>query len=152
GLDVLWSLAGSITYPALAFLEAPPFVWGAVVAGALLLLIDRRRALWQAPALAAMLALLGLESVVPTDSWSPYYKIRLNPHPSGAVTLLVNGIPHQTIDLAQRRLDQVPIYGLPYQHRSAIPASVLIVGAGTGDDVACAVRLVRPPVEAGETR
>ncbi len=149
-LDILGSLAGIITFSTLAFLEAPPFVWGAVVAGALFLLIDRRRALWQAPALAAMLALLGLESVVPTDSWSPYYKIRLNPHPSGAVTLLVNGIPHQTIDLAQRRLDQVPIYGLPYQHRGAIPASVLIIGAGTGDDVAIALRLGAQHVDAVE--
>jgi SAM-dependent methyltransferase len=149
-LDILGSLAGIITFSTLAFLEAPPFVWGAVVAATLFLLIDRRRALWQAPALAAILALLGLESVVPTDSWSPYYKIRLNPHPSGAVTLLVNGIPHQTIDLAQRRLDQVPIYGLPYQHRRAIPASVLIVGAGTGDDVAIALRLGAQHVDAVE--
>src|SRR5438876_8924762 len=149
-LDILGSLAGIITFSALAFLEAPPFVWGVVVAAALFLLIDRRRVLWQAPALAAMLTLLGLESAVPTDRWSPYYKIRLNPHPSGAVTLLVNGIPHQTIDLAQRRLDQVPIYGLPYQHRRAIPASVLIVGAGTGDDVAIALRLGAQHVDAVE--
>src|SRR5205085_2259575 len=65
-------------------------------------------------------------------------------------TLLVNGIPHQTIDLAQRRLDQVPIYGLPYQHRRAIPASVLIVGAGTGDDVAIALRLGTQHIDAVE--
>src|SRR5207245_2054021 len=149
-LDILGSLAGIITFSALAFLEAPPFVWGVVVAAALFLLIDRRPALWQAPALAAMLTLLGLESAVPTDSWSPYYKIRLNPHPSGAVTLLVNGIPHQTIDLAQRRLDQVPIYGLPYLHRKAMPASVLIVGAGTGDDVAIALRLGAQHIDAVE--
>src|SRR5438128_1031040 len=149
-LDILGSLAGIITFSALAFLEAPPFVWGVAVAAALFVLIDRRRALWQAPALAAMLTLLGLESAVPTDSWSPYYKIRLNPHPSGAVTLLVNGIPHQTIDLAQRRLDQVPIYGLPYLHRKAMPASVLIVGAGTGDDVAIALRLGAQHIDAVE--
>ena len=149
-LDILGSLAGIITFSVLAFLEAPPLVWGAIVAAAFLLLIERRRALWQAPALAAMLTLLGLESAVPTDSWSPYYKIRLNPHPSGAVTLLVNGIPHQTIDLAQRRLDAVPIYGLPYQHRKATPASVLIVGAGTGDDVAIALRLGAQHVDAVE--
>src|SRR5438445_2880719 len=97
-----------------------------------------------------MLAILALESVVPTDSWSPYYKIRLNPHPSGAITLLATGLPHQTSDLAQRRLDQVPISGLPYHHRSAIPASVLIVGAGTGDDVAIALRLGTQHVDAVE--
>jgi SAM-dependent methyltransferase len=149
-LDILGSLAGIVTFSALAFLEAPPVVWGAIVAAALLLLINRRLALWQAPVLAIMLTLLGLESAVPTDSWSPYYKIRLNPHPSGAVTLLVNGIPHQTIDLAQRRLDAVPIYGLPYQYTRATPNSVLIVGAGTGDDVAIALRLGARHVDAVE--
>ena len=149
-LDILGSLAGIVTFSALAFLEAPPVVWGAIVTAALLLLINRRLALWQAPALAIMLTLLGLESVVPTDSWSPYYKIRLNPHPSGAVSLLVNGIPHQTIDLAQRRLDAVPIYGLPYQYTGATPSSVLIVGAGTGDDVAIALRLGARHVDAVE--
>jgi len=149
-LDILGSLAGIITFSILAFLEAPPVVWGVVVAAAFFLLIDRRRALRQAPALAVMLALLGLESVVPTDSWSPYYKIRLTPHSSGAVTLLVNGIPHQTIDSAQRRLDEVPLYGLPYRYTRATPNQVLIVGAGTGDDVAIALRLGAQHVDAVE--
>jgi len=149
-LDIIGSLAGIVIFSVLAFLEAPPVVWGAIVAAALLLLIRGRLALWQAPVLAIMLTLLGLESAVPTDSWSPYYKIRLNPHPSGAITLLVNGIPHQTIDSAQRRLDQVPIYGLPYRYTRSTPNSVLIVGAGTGDDVAIALRLSARHVDAVE--
>ena len=149
-LDILGSLTGIVAFSILAFLEAPPLVWGAIVAVALYLLIGGRLALRQAPVLAIMLTLLGLESAVPTDSWSPYYKIRLNPHPSGAVTLLVNGIPHQTIDSAQRRLDEVPIYGLPYQHRRAAPSSVLIVGAGTGNDVAIALRLGAQHIDAVE--
>jgi hypothetical protein len=149
-LDILGSLAGIVAFSILAFLEAPPLVWGAVVAAAFFLLIGRRLGLVQIAALAVMLIVLGLESVVATDSWSPYYKIRLIPHPSGAVTLLVNGIPHQTIDSAQRRLEAVPIYGLPYQHTRATPASVLIVGAGTGDDVAIALRLGAQHVDAVE--
>ena len=148
-LDILGSLAGIVTFSILAFLEAPPVLWGAVVASAFFLLIGRH-ALGQMAALAVLLILLGLESVVATDSWSPYYKIRLIPHPSGAVTLLVNGIPHQTIDSAQRRLEAVPIYGLPYQHTRATPASVLIVGAGTGNDVAIALRLGARHVDAVE--
>src|SRR5207245_9684453 len=51
-LDILGSLAGIITFSALAFLEAPPFVWGAVVAGALIILIDRRPAFGPAQAAA----------------------------------------------------------------------------------------------------
>src|SRR5207244_12890968 len=89
--DILGGLAGIIAFSLLGFLEAPPVVWGAVVAVGLFMLIDRRSALWQVPALAIMLTVLGLESVVATDSWSPYYKIRLIPQPSGAIPLLANG-------------------------------------------------------------
>ena len=149
-LDILGSLAGIIAFSLLGFLEAPPVVWGAVVAAGLFMLIDRRSALWQVPALAIMLTVLGLESVVATDSWSPYYKIRLIPQPSGAITLLVNGIPHQTIEAASRKLDVVSIYGIPYTRMRATPNNVLIVGAGTGDDVAIALRLGARHVDAVE--
>ena len=149
-LDILGSLAGIVAFSLLGFLEAPPVVWGAVVAAGLFMLIDRRSALWQAPALAIMLTVLGLESVVATDSWSPYYKIRLIPQPSGAITLLVNGIPHQTIEAASRKLDVVSIYGIPYTRMRATPNNVLIVGAGTGDDVAIALRLGARHVDAVE--
>src|SRR5438552_4103939 len=149
-LDILGSLAGIITFSLLGFLEAPPVVWGAVVAVGLFMLIDRRSALWQVPALAILLTVLGLESVVATDSWSPYYKIRLIPQPSGAITLLVNGIPHQTIEAASRKLDVVSIYGIPYTRMRATPNDVLIVGAGTGDDVAIALRLGARHVDAVE--
>ena len=139
-LDILGSLAGIIAFSVLSFLGAPPFAWGAIVAVTLLLLVDRRSRMWQLPVLALMLVLLGMESVVPTDSWSPYYKIRLITQPSGAVTLLVNGIPHQTMEPAARRLNTVTLYGLVYQRMRSTPKDVLIVGAGTGVDVAVALR------------
>src|ERR1700675_3079949 len=139
-LDILGSLAGIIAFTVLSFLGAPPFAWGVVVAVTLVLLADRRSRLWQLAVLAIMLVLLGIESLVPPDSWSPYYKIRLITQPSGAVTLLVNGIPHQTMEPAARRLDTVTLYGLVYQRTRSTPKSVLIVGAGTGVDVAVALR------------
>jgi hypothetical protein len=139
-LDILGSLAGIIAFSVLSFLGAPPLAWGAVVVVALILLSDRRSRIWQLPALAIMLVLLGLESVVPTDSWSPYYKIRLITQPSGAVSLLVNGIPHQMMEPAARRLDTVTLYGLVYQRTRSTPTNVLIVGAGTGVDVAVALK------------
>jgi hypothetical protein len=139
-LDILGSLAGIVAFSVLSFVGAPPLAWGAVAAAALLLLADRRSRIWQLPVLAVMLVLLGLESVVPTDSWSPYYKIRLITRPSGAVSLLVNGIPHQTMEPADTRLKTLTLYGLAYQRTRAIPKSVLIVGAGTGVDVAVALK------------
>ena len=139
-LDILGSLAGIIAFSILSFLEAPPVAWGVVVAAAFLLVSERRSAVWQAPVLVAVVLLLGLESIVATDSWSPYYKIRLVSQPYGEVSLLVNGIPHQTMGPATRRLQTSPLYGLPYQRIRSTPNTVLIVGAGTGVDVAIALR------------
>ena len=139
-LDILGSLAGITAFSILSFLGAPPFAWGAVVVLALFRLLDGRQRLWQVPALAGILLLLGLESIVPTDSWSPYYKVRLVRQASGSVTVLVNGIPHQTMETAERRLQTVPLYGLVYQRTRSKPRTVLIVGAGTGVDAAIALR------------
>jgi hypothetical protein len=149
-LDILGSLAGIIAFSILSFLEAPPLAWGAVVAAALLVLSERRHAVWQAPVLLVLVVILGLESAVATDSWSPYYKIRLVSHPSGAVSLFVNGIPHQTMERATQRLLTVPLYGLAYQRVGSTPSTVLIVGAGTGDDVAIALRQGAQHVDAVE--
>src|SRR5467141_1173951 len=67
-LDILGSLAGIVAFSILSFLGAPPLAWGAVVAVLLALLAERRSRLWQLPVLAVMVVLLGLESLVPTDS------------------------------------------------------------------------------------
>ena len=139
-LDILGSLAGIVAFSVLSFLGAPPLAWGAVVAVVLLVLADRPSRVWQVPVLAIMVGLLGLESFVPTDSWSPYYKIRLITRPSGAVSLLVNGIPHQTMEPADTRLKTLTLYGLAYQRTRSVPRNVLIVGAGTGVDVAVALK------------
>jgi hypothetical protein len=139
-LDILGSIAGIIAFSVLSFAEAPPVAWGLVVAAVLALLADRRGRIWQPPVLAIIVLLLGLESIVATDSWSPYYKIRLITQPSGAVSLLVNGIPHQTMEPAARRLETLTLYGLVYQRTRSTPKNVLIVGAGTGVDVAVALQ------------
>jgi hypothetical protein len=139
-LDILGSLLGIIAFSVLSFLGAPPLAWGAVVAVVLVLLADRRSRVWQLPVLALIVVLLGLESLVPTDSWSPYYKIRLISNPSGAVSLFVNGIPHQTMERSDRRLNPMTIYGLVYQRTRSTPKDVLIVGAGTGVDVSVALK------------
>jgi spermine/spermidine synthase len=139
-LDILGSLAGILAFSILSFLGAPPVVWGAVGALTLYLLLEPPRRIWQTGALVAVVGLLAAESLTPSDSWSPYYKIRLIPHASGDTTVLVNGIPHQTIESADRRLSLIPLYGLPYERVRQPPRDVLIIGAGTGDDVAIALR------------
>lgn len=138
-LDLLGSLAGIAAFTLLSFAGTPPVVWGAVVAVVLLGLLWPRLDAWQVVGLAAFLAVLGVESRAPGTMWSPYYKIEVKQNPNlHAPLVYVNGVPHQAI---------LPPTGgsrLVYQrvYERVAPAKlddVLIVGAGTGNDVALAL-------------
>jgi hypothetical protein len=150
-IDILGSLIGIAAFSLLSFLWLPPFAWGAIVAvlfGALV------RRWWQIlPVVASMvvvLVALGIESASSTDTWSPYYKIHAlhaagpvtvgHTHTHGVTQVWANNIPHQTAYpvSALRRLE--PFYFYPYRHvNRARLDNVLIVGAGTGNDVAVAL-------------
>jgi Spermine/spermidine synthase domain len=149
-LDVVGGLGGIAAFSLLAFAGAPPVAWGVVVAIAFAVLEGRRLALLQAVAVGALVVMLGLESVASQSSWSPYYKITLEPRPSG-IDILVNGIPHQAIESTGVRRSLEPIYFLPYERRSTRPlGDVLIIGAGNGTDVAIALEQGARSVDAVE--
>jgi hypothetical protein len=138
-LDILGSLLGIAAFALLSFLMAPPLAW-AVLAALLILLLNGRRGIFpRAAVLGALVIMLGAESLTPLTSWSPYYKILLQPGANGSTRVLVNGIPHQTIESVAQRERLVPLYVLPYQRLTSPPRDLLIVGAGTGDDVAIAL-------------
>src|SRR5208283_1000229 len=104
----------------------------------MLLLFGRRTGLLQVIAVVALVMLLWSESLSSTDIWSPYYRISVTKAGEDTYAINVNGIPHQNI-VPARKLQEV--YSLPYQHAPGNPLNnVLIVGAGTGDDVANALR------------
>jgi hypothetical protein len=87
-------------------------------------------------AVVSLVMLLWSESLSSGDIWSPYYRISVS-KAGDIYAVNVNGIPHQNI-VPVSKLNKV--YSLPYQHAPANPLNnVLIVGAGTGDDVANAL-------------
>jgi len=146
-LDILGSIAGIVTFSALSFLRLPPIAWGAIASALLLVLVGRR---WQVLALIAVVALLAIESTYANDHWSPYYKVtaiyRAHSPPihnipiHNTLTISANNIPHQTAYPVStlRRLER--FYFFPYRHvRRAALNDVLIVGAGSGNDVAVAL-------------
>ena len=96
----------------------------------------------QAVALIGLVLMLGRESIVPEWSWSPYYKIAtVHPaEPSRTDQIDANGIPHQSAVSVAVRRKQNPEYFVPYE-RADIGSldNVLIVGAGSGTDVAIAL-------------
>jgi SAM-dependent methyltransferase len=63
----------------------------------------------------------------------------------------VNGIPHQTISSVEQRRAEEPIYFVPFERLARTdPGRVLVVGAGTGSDVAVALSLGATSVDAVE--
>lgn len=145
-LDILGSIAGIAAFSFLSFAYAPPVVWGVAVVGLFVWLgwrQPRRRITYvRTLALVAIVATLGAESLAPQDHWSPYYKIHLRDLPGYGIDVKVNGIPHQQIVSTDERRENEPFYFLPYENLASAtpPARVLIVGAGTGSDVAIALR------------
>ena len=137
-LDVAGSIAGTLAFAGLSFLDTKPFVWALIVAAALLALYGWPIGLVQAAALAALAAMLGAESFGSADIWSPYYRVSVARQPGRQYLVSANGVPHQQIQPARRR---PPIYSVPYRDARGNPLrNVLVVGAGTGNDVASALR------------
>jgi Spermine/spermidine synthase domain len=137
-LDIGGSIAGIAAFSLLSFLDAKPVVWALIVALVMLLLYGRRIGLLQIAALLALVLLLWSESLSSTDIWSPYYRISYAEVRAQYYDIDVNGIPHQGI-VPVSKLNRT--YSLPYLRSPGNPLrNVLIIGAGTGNDVANALR------------
>jgi spermidine synthase len=136
-LDIAGSIAGIAAFSLLSFLDAKPVVWALIVALVMLLLYGRRAGLLQVAAAVAVVLLLWSESLSSSDIWSPYYRITVIKGGDDGYSINVNGIPHQNI-IPARKLQKV--YSQPYLDAPGnLLNNVLIVGAGTGDDVANAL-------------
>jgi hypothetical protein len=138
--DIIGSIAGIATFTVLSFVGAPPLAWGAVVVVVFLLTVEVRGGMFSRAmpfvALAFLLVLLGIQSFRPGLSWSPYYQVSTDSESGGAVAINVNGIPHQVATDIKDRDTTLPLYDDPYQVGNPSPKNVLVIGAGSGNDVA----------------
>jgi hypothetical protein len=142
-LDILGSIAGIVTFSVLSFLDQPPAAWGAVAGAGLVMLLLPRARWWQLGAVAGVIALLVLESLAPGQMWSPYNKLTIqNKRIAGqpAIAVRANNIPYQNAVSLDAMRHGNPSYFYPYRHVTrASLGNVLIIGAGTGNDVAVAL-------------
>jgi hypothetical protein len=162
-INLAGSLAGILAFTLLSYWGLPPGTW--VLFGFLLGLPfvyhEARSVLVFAVVILATTATQG------GTYWSPYYRVTLQPipypvglpHPA-VYTVTVNYDGHQAIyDHSPDALRGYPAtefnraalktYDLPYR-LTATPAEVLVVGAGTGNDVASALRHGAAHVDAVE--
>lgn len=141
--DLLGSLGGIVLFSLLSFLRAPSLVWGVMTVALYVVLSGSARRVvtiaWAIP----LVVVLAIETFTPGVSWSPYYKIRTFdlPGEEGFKLIQANGVPHQLMAPAQWKMNEgEKIYQTPYLR---LPKNtlddVLIIGAGSGSDVAIAL-------------
>ncbi len=141
--DLIGSLAGILGFTALSFLHAPSLVWGLVAMVPIMVLTRPARRLASAGWAVILLAGLAMETFTPGVTWSPYYKIHteeMERADAGFVMISANGVTHQLMAPADWKLEQGErIYETPYLRLPHKLDDVLIVGAGSGSDVAIAL-------------
>lgn len=144
-IDILGSLAGTLGFALLSYLQTPPWIW-IVVATAVLAPFLRPWRLGGAISLGLMIwgcVLVYRDCAAEPDRdapiWSRYYRITAQRERFG-LKVNVNASFHQmAIDMRPVNTDQKFIanvlskFSTPY--RFVEPKSVLILGAGTGNDV-----------------
>ncbi len=167
-LDLLGSLLGTLAFAALTFAWTPPEVWLVVAAAALgvaawLAGVRAREVAVAVAVLAGVAGLMSRRPVAPDRElvWSPYYRIDMSMRELGGqgtratiVQLDVNHDFHQAmLDLSERVGSSTApnsygrqwwqvwrlVYDLPTSFRPS-PPSVLVGGAGSGNDVAASLR------------
>ena len=157
-VNVAASLGGILLYTAICLLYQPPAIWF-LGAGVLLLAL-----LWKLPVLRWTTAIsigicIALTSIGPADNgttyWSPYQKLTVTPWVEQGKTLgyhvntndawyqVVLNLSPEFLKSNPEVFKDLPIewnaYNIPY-HFAPAPASALVLGSGTGNDVAAALR------------
>jgi hypothetical protein len=145
-VDILGSLAGIAVFFLLSYFSLPPALWFLILTLAFILLLPVRQSVLLVPLLLAVLFLVF--RLDEGNYWSPYYRIQVFPAAKGSTVLNVNNISHQeTVTYTQKETFYFRAYDLlgkpPFQR-------VLILGAGTGCDVAIALHNGATHVDAVE--
>jgi hypothetical protein len=150
-IDILGSMAGIALFTVLSAAGTPPVAWFlvlAMIASALGLVngLSRASAVTAGSLVGVLLVIVG--SSAASVTWSPYYRID-EYDSSGIKAVSVNGIPHQALWPVDRVAD--PFYEQVYRwFPDRTFERVLIVGAGTGTDVAVSLEHGASHVDAVE--
>lgn len=142
-VDIIGSLAGIVLFVALSASGTDPLVWfGVAVVLVLLMELGAGSSAWTLPSIAALGATLLIVNAflgpidARTETYSPYYRIAVYTYGDGTHQIHVDGIPHQALHPVARE-NKEPFYEQVYEwFPGRTYDDVLIVGAGSGTDVA----------------
>jgi hypothetical protein len=136
-INLLGSLTGVAAFAVVSWLELPPSVWfGVAAAAALPFVVQDRRWIAAVNVLLLAASLTIVHRMELGSLWSPYYRITVFQDKADTV-VEVNHIFHQSMaPVAQKEY----FYQWPYTVFGDTFDEVLILGAGSGTDVAAALR------------
>jgi len=136
-INLLGSLAGVGAFALMSWLQVPPVAWfGVAFAAALPFLFEGRRAIAIVNVALLAAALVVVQRMERGSLWSPYYKINVSQDRDDTV-VEVNNIFHQSMAPVDHK---EYFYQWPYTALGDTFDDVLILGAGSGTDVAAALR------------
>jgi len=156
-LDILGSCAGILSFIAMSALHLPAWLWFAIFGAICVFTFRGRRLLLRGLLVGVTLITSSLmfkqDRVLmrePTSNhlvgttWSPYQKVEYveEPGPGNVLRrrIFVNGLDHQEMHSHPEQT----FYNIPYLYRKQAglpaPKSVLIIGAGSGNDVTTALK------------
>lgn len=145
-LDILGSLAGIATFFVISYFSLPPFAWFLILVVLVLLTMPSGKWMLTAPFFIGIV--LMVFAIGRGSSWSPYYRIQVDEDGFGGYTINVNNVGHQT---ATHYLNKENFYFRVYDLFGQKPfKKVLVLGAGTGSDVAIALNNGAEEVDAVE--
>ena len=152
-LNLAGSLAGTLAFTALVFFSLPPWLWVLPVFAGLLYFSSQRTR--DALILGSVLVVVAATELRSPVQWSPYYRITYVPTAERGYRLDVDHDFYQDLLNLGPSADTVAFqsprryYDFPY---AILPpcGRVLIIGAGTGNDVAAALRANCASVDAVE--
>jgi SAM-dependent methyltransferase len=137
--DITGSMLGIAGFTALSAAGTPPILWFGVASALVVLLLagTATKRLLRVPAVLALvvLLLLSYSDANANEVWSPYYRINTYRAANGELYVNVNGIPHQALHPVDAPKEQ--FYDQLYRwFPDQTYRNVLVVGAGSGTDVA----------------
>jgi SAM-dependent methyltransferase len=150
-IDICGSLAGIGAFAAMSHFQLSPVLWFVLI-----LLLTLRFAGWSSPVqlastvAALVFAWIGAHGLLVQGAvlWSPYYKISYSPE---RLAISTNGISHQQMgDLRRNGIAYLLPYLLNRDAGGPPFEDVMIIGAGSGNDVAAALRSGAKRVDAVE--
>jgi spermidine synthase len=143
--NLLGSLLGVIVFSFISFLGLFPFVWFSVFLAAGLWFFLPRKYLRIICLCSVVVILVLVTQAEHANYYGPYYAISTEQDPDKReLTVMTNGSLHQHA-LPLQNSDNITSgtgneiqmgYHFPYQQLKKIPKNVLVLGAGTGNDVA----------------